>query len=71
MPKAGTNGTPGQRKYRNVTMDAEVHEALVTEQDRLRRQWGFRPSLSQVVRHLLFAVPPAPRKGFDDGPTAA
>jgi len=81
MPKAGANGTPGARKYRNVTMDAEVHDALVEMQTKLRRQWGFRPSLSQVVKHLIHSsagsVDTPERLArrmsatFDDGPTAA
>lgn len=57
MPRAGTNGPEGARKYRNVTIDADVHAALVVQQDRLEKAMGFKPSLSQVVRHLIHAAP--------------
>lgn len=53
MPRKGTNGTPGDRKYHNLTIDADVHTALLTEQDRLTNQWGFKPSLSQVIKHMV------------------
>ncbi len=74
MPRAGSNGIPGNRKYHNLTIDADVHAALLTEQDRLSKQWGFKPSLSQLVRYLIFATGDtserlANRMGatFDDG----
>lgn len=79
MPRKGTNGPVGARKYHNLTIDADVHDALVAEQDRMARQFGFKPSLSQLVKHLIFNTGKdhperiARRMGatFDDGPTAA
>ena len=81
MPRAGTNGTKGNRKYHNLTVDADVHVALVAHQDRLAGAFGFKPSLSQVVRHLIFNTADTPERlasrmgatfvARDDGPTAA
>lgn len=56
MPRKGTNGAVGDRKYRNITVDAEVHTLLVTAQDKLSSKLGFKPSLSQVVKHLVKEV---------------
>ena len=55
--------TPEERlaskaKTKNVTLDADLVEALNKVCDGLERTLGFRPTLSQAVRYLI-------RKGED------
>ena len=40
-------------KVKNVTLDADLVEALNRVADTLYGQFGFRPTLSQVLRHLI------------------
>lgn len=56
MPRKGTNGPPGNRKTHNLTVDADSHAALLIMQDGLAQQWGFKPSLSQVMKYLIAAA---------------
>lgn len=53
MPRANTNGPEGQRKTKNVTLDADVQVALNEVQERLTAKLGFRPNLSQTVQYLI------------------
>ena len=56
--------TPEQRaarmvekaKLRNITVDADLIGALNVAADRLENDLGFRPTLSQTVRHLVRKV---------------
>jgi hypothetical protein len=40
-------------RYRNITVDREVHEQLVAVQAKLKDELGFEPSLSQTVRAII------------------
>ncbi len=40
-------------KTRNITVNADVQEALVAVQTRLVKKFGFEPNLSQTIRHLI------------------
>jgi hypothetical protein len=40
-------------RYRNVTLDREVHEQLVAAQGKLAKELGFEPTLSQTLRALI------------------
>jgi len=40
-------------KYRNVTVDADLVEAIHQKADELESQFGFRPTVSQTIRYLL------------------
>jgi hypothetical protein len=40
-------------KTKNVTVDADLVELLNVAADRLEEKLGFRPSLSQTLRHLI------------------
>ena len=53
MPRKGANGEPGARRHYNLTVDAETFKALVNQQDRLANRLGFKPSMPQVVRHIV------------------
>lgn len=46
--------TPEQRKAtRNVTLDADLLDALNTVADEFESGFHFRPTLSQTVRYLI------------------
>jgi hypothetical protein len=49
----GGDGKPVQQKTRNITVDTEVQELLVQVQDGLTETFGFRPTLSQTIRHIV------------------
>jgi len=38
---------------KNLTLDADLVEALNVAADELAKVFGFRPTLSQTVRHLI------------------
>jgi hypothetical protein len=40
-------------KFKNVSIDADLVDALNAVADDLERQFGFRPTLSQTLRHLI------------------
>lgn len=40
-------------RWKNVTLDADLIEALNAAADKLRGKFGFRPTLSQTVRYLI------------------
>jgi hypothetical protein len=40
-------------KTKNVTVDADLVELLNVAADRLEEKIGFRPTLSQTLRHLI------------------
>lgn len=42
-----------KQKVKNVTLDADLLAALNTVADKLEAEMGFRPTLSQAVRHLI------------------
>ena len=43
-------------KFKTIAVDAETVEAITATADRLEDQFGFRPTLSQALRHLLKKV---------------
>lgn len=43
-------------KTKNVTLDADLVDALNASCDKLEIEFGFRPTLSQAVRHLIKKV---------------
>jgi hypothetical protein len=51
MPKGNKPGEPP--KYRNVTIDADLVELMNREADELEPIFGFRPTLSQTIRHVI------------------
>jgi len=53
MPRKGTNGEPGARRHYNLTVDADTFKALVNHQTRMQERFGFKPSMPQVVRHIV------------------
>jgi len=42
-----------KQKFKNVSLDADLVEALNGIADRLESEFGFRPTLSQAVRYLI------------------
>ncbi len=40
-------------KYRNITVDADIIEILRARSEELSQTLGFRPTVSQTLRHLL------------------
>ena len=46
-------------KYKNLTVDAEVVEILNAMADQLTAKLGFRPTISQTLRHLIKSLPPS------------
>lgn len=51
MPKGNKQGGPV--KYRNVTVDADLVAAINQRADELEPIFGFRPSISQTIRHTF------------------
>ena len=45
-------------KFKTIAVDAETVETINATADRLEDQFGFRPTLSQALRHLLKKVKP-------------
>lgn len=43
----------GQKPSKNVTLDADLQDALNEIADKLAGRLGFRPTLSQTIRHLI------------------
>jgi 1,4-dihydroxy-2-naphthoyl-CoA synthase len=50
-----TRASKGKAGYRNITVDAEVQALLGVTIERLEAQFGFRPTVSQALRHIIFA----------------
>lgn len=42
-----------KQKFKNITLDADLVEALNATADKMEAEFGFRPTLSQAVRHLI------------------
>jgi hypothetical protein len=40
-------------KVKNITIDADLVEALNDACDRLEKKFGFRPTMSQTLRYLI------------------
>lgn len=40
-------------KYRNITVDADIHELLGKVASKLEGSLGFKPTISQTLRHIL------------------
>lgn len=40
-------------KYKNISVDADLVEKLNMKADELEHEFGFRPTLSQTLRHIL------------------
>jgi hypothetical protein len=54
MPRGRKPLPEGSHKQvKNVTLDADLVEALNATAERLEAKFGFRPTLSQTVRHLI------------------
>ena len=51
MPTGNKKGQPP--KYRNVTVDTDVVEILNAKAAELEKQFGFKPTVSQTLRHLI------------------
>lgn len=45
--------TKETRQVRNITVDADIQEKLSKLQDHLEARLGFRPTISQTLRHLI------------------
>lgn len=43
-------------KFKNIAIDAELVEMLNATADKLNATFGFRPTLSQTIKHLLRKV---------------
>ena len=51
MPTGNKSGEPP--KYRNISVDADLVEVINRKADELEPIFGFRPSISQTVRHAF------------------
>jgi hypothetical protein len=51
MPTGNKKGQPP--KYKNMSVDADIVDILSNVSDKLKEEFGFRPTLSQTLRHLL------------------
>lgn len=51
MPTGNKKGQPP--KYRNMSVDADLVDLLNDKADALKEEIGFKPTLSQTLRHIL------------------
>ena len=51
MPTGNKKGQPP--KYRNISVDADIVETLNAKAAELEKLFGFKPTLSQTLRHVL------------------
>ena len=51
MPTGNKKGQPP--KYRNISVDADIVDTLNAVAEKLKEEFGFKPTLSQTLRHLL------------------
>lgn len=51
MPTGNKKGQPP--KYRNMSVDADIVDTLNAIAEKLKEEFGFKPTLSQTLRHLL------------------
>ena len=58
--KRGRKPLPEGEKVqtKNITLSADLVEGLNAASDKLEAKFGFRPTLSQTVRHLITRVEP-------------
>lgn len=50
-PKPKSPENPG--KFKSIAIDAEMVRIINATADRLEDQFGFRPTISQTLRHML------------------
>lgn len=43
----------GQKATKNITVDADIQDALNEIAGEFESRFGFRPTLSQTIRHLI------------------
>jgi len=55
MPTGNKKGE--KPKYKNITVDADIHDLLGEVATKLNNEFGFKPTISQTLRHIL--------KGFE------
>lgn len=53
MPRKELNMKDGKPRYKGITIDADLAEALNARADELFDQFGFRPTISQTLRHIM------------------
>jgi hypothetical protein len=53
MPRAHIRKKDGVVKYRNISVDSDIADLLNAKADDLAETFGFRPTLSQTLRHLM------------------
>ncbi len=41
------------KKYRHISVDSDIADVLRTKAEELEQQFGFKPTVSQTLRHLL------------------
>ena len=51
MPRGNTKGQPP--KYKNMSVDADIVDTLNDKAEALKEEFGFKPTLSQTLRHIL------------------
>lgn len=49
MPRKATNNG----RYKNITVDADIIDIINTKAAALEETFGFRPTVSQTLRHVL------------------
>jgi hypothetical protein len=40
-------------KFKNISIDADLLSVLNRTADLVESEWGFRPTLSQIIRHMI------------------
>ena len=53
MPRKALNVKDGKPRYKGLTVDAEVVDMLHDRATEFTLEFGFRPTLSQTIRHIL------------------
>ena len=54
MPRKSINVKPdGSKRYKNITVDADIIDSLNQLAGEIEAIFGFKPTISQTVRYLI------------------
>lgn len=56
MPRKATNFLEGVPRYKSLSVDADVVEKLGVIAEGLEAKFGFRPTVSQTLRHIMSSI---------------
>ena len=60
-----TKNNPVENKKKNITVDADLVEKISAIANSLEPEFGFRPTVTQAIRHLFHTLEKSAAKGGD------